>query len=568
MKTRRRLFHVVVQCSVAAVLANFSFAASPPDQQIQAHLAAGEFGPAIRQAGRLAEGRNAWLGRIAIAQARTGAKSASHATLRQIDDDRELAYVTTSLREDRNESAGGASMADFDSLIELIVTTVAPDSWDEVGGPGSIVEFAGGVYVDAQGVLRRLRDQVGHDDASIDQRRLAAQPSELSQTDPHRPSDLRMISLTRLARELKIRHAFGEPPTRTMQHLAGLRKIRFVFVYRDSGDLVIAGPAGDWQRDREGIAIGSDRRPVLLLDDLVVLLRNAYQSDGRFGCSITPKRDNLARTRQFLSRPQRPLKPHQTPRWIEQVRNHLGLQNVEVYGVDPHSHAARVLVEADYHMKLIGMGLEPGVPGLTNYLDSIELRNAPPTMDVLRWWFTLRENSITRNREGNAFALSPWNARLQSENELISVRGDRIQTGKSSELNQAFADRFTTHYAALANKYPLYAELDNLFQLALVTALVQKHQLDAMVGWDPEWLLDATEYQPQQGEVPREVPSVVNHRVINRKHIVAGVSGGISVNSYAVLGSTRILSDARSLESDKDVSRPTDNRHATRWWWD
>jgi len=32
-------------------------------------------------------------------------------------------------------------MADFDSLIDLIVTTVAPDTWDEVGGPGSIAPF-------------------------------------------------------------------------------------------------------------------------------------------------------------------------------------------------------------------------------------------------------------------------------------------------------------------------------------------------------------------------------------------------------------------------------------------
>jgi len=36
---------------------------------------------------------------------------------------------------------GGGAMADFDSLIDLIVTTVAPDSWDEVGGPGSIAPF-------------------------------------------------------------------------------------------------------------------------------------------------------------------------------------------------------------------------------------------------------------------------------------------------------------------------------------------------------------------------------------------------------------------------------------------
>ncbi len=36
---------------------------------------------------------------------------------------------------------GGGSQADFDELIELIVATVAPTSWDEVGGPGSIREF-------------------------------------------------------------------------------------------------------------------------------------------------------------------------------------------------------------------------------------------------------------------------------------------------------------------------------------------------------------------------------------------------------------------------------------------
>ncbi len=39
--------------------------------------------------------------------------------------------------------AGGGAAADFDSLIELITTTVSPDSWDENGGAGAIQEFAG-----------------------------------------------------------------------------------------------------------------------------------------------------------------------------------------------------------------------------------------------------------------------------------------------------------------------------------------------------------------------------------------------------------------------------------------
>lgn len=38
-------------------------------------------------------------------------------------------------------SLGGGTQADFDSLIELITSTVKPTSWDSVGGPGSIAPF-------------------------------------------------------------------------------------------------------------------------------------------------------------------------------------------------------------------------------------------------------------------------------------------------------------------------------------------------------------------------------------------------------------------------------------------
>ncbi|MHC2070275.1 type II secretion system protein GspD [Bremerella sp. T1] len=37
---------------------------------------------------------------------------------------------------------GGGVQPDFDSLIELITTTVEPESWEELGGPGSVAPFA------------------------------------------------------------------------------------------------------------------------------------------------------------------------------------------------------------------------------------------------------------------------------------------------------------------------------------------------------------------------------------------------------------------------------------------
>ena len=39
------------------------------------------------------------------------------------------------------DNDGDAALADFDSLIELITSTIAPDTWDEVGGPGVIEPF-------------------------------------------------------------------------------------------------------------------------------------------------------------------------------------------------------------------------------------------------------------------------------------------------------------------------------------------------------------------------------------------------------------------------------------------
>ena len=67
---------------------------------------------------------------------------------------------------------GGAAMADFDSLIDLITSTVMPDSWEETtGGPGTIEPFDANLslvirqteevheeIVDLLGQLRRMQD--------------------------------------------------------------------------------------------------------------------------------------------------------------------------------------------------------------------------------------------------------------------------------------------------------------------------------------------------------------------------------------------------------------------------
>ena len=47
-----------------------------------------------------------------------------------------VSYTVTS------NNGSRTTVTDYDSLIEVITTTLDPDSWDDVGGPGSIAEFA------------------------------------------------------------------------------------------------------------------------------------------------------------------------------------------------------------------------------------------------------------------------------------------------------------------------------------------------------------------------------------------------------------------------------------------
>ena len=47
-----------------------------------------------------------------------------------------------------HDLVGGPARRDYDQLIDLISTTVAPESWHDVGGPGSIgQEFDGWLLI-------------------------------------------------------------------------------------------------------------------------------------------------------------------------------------------------------------------------------------------------------------------------------------------------------------------------------------------------------------------------------------------------------------------------------------
>jgi hypothetical protein len=547
-------------------------AAEPADEgQFAAMLDAGEFAPALIMARQSPSDalRDARLSRLAAAQADSGARQASLSTASEIS---AASLRSEALRQTSPASRGargGASAADFQSLIDLITSTVAPTTWDEVGGPGSIGPFAGGVWVDAHGMLRRLVEADATrrlDDVYRDSL------VKKSNTAARKAAPLRKVSLSRLERAVQLQLAMGRSPDDAMAALAGVQKIRYVMIYPETNDVVLAGPAGDWHADREGRLVSTDTgRPVLQLDDLVVLLRHMSKSDATFGCSIKPLPESLARTKAFLERSNRtPLKPGARDAWLDDLRQTLGPQEIEYYGLDPRTRVAQVLVEADYRMKLVGIGLEEGTLGVPSYLSMIEVAKgkSPPSLGVLRWWFSLNYQGIAANTTRDAFELLGQGVRVQSENELLEATGQRVHTGESEPLNRRFAENFTRHFPELAAKYPVYADLQNLFDLALACALIQEHRLDERGGWRPSCFAADGEFQPALGFAPKQVESVINHRIINRTQIVAAVSGGVYFDAGKLVDSSKVINDKQGTISSEHQRNVPQSLPRDAWWWD
>ena len=550
------------------------------DARVTQHLDAGEIPRAISVANSLNKGaRDIALAQVAQTQFQSGSPNGAFQTAKQITSDVQRAGTLNNIHSGgigggAGGQGGGITEADFNNLIDLITGTIKQDSWQVNGaGLGTIQAYPAGVYVDPTGTLSKLK--VVEND-QLDRIRQRARDRVGSQ-DWTSGSDLRMISLTRLEKAAHVLAAQGKPIDPMMRNLGGMYEVKYLMTFPETGDIVIAGPAGPWKLDQENRPVNVENgKPVLQLDDLVVCLRNAWDNNGKFGCSITPRKKNLAQTKAFLASSKLKGK-----RWSKGIREALGQQDVEVVGIEPTTHAARVLVEADYRMKLLGMGLEKSIPEVPSYFDRVKLGadGSVPPMDVVRWWFTLNYDDITQNDDATMFTFNGTGVKVLSENEFINDQGDRIHTGKSQGPTKSFARDFTKHFDKLADKYPVYRQLKNVFDMALVSSLIRRQGLSGQVEWHRTFFATPAEgdsglhYQVRHDRIATQVNSVLNEKFVKVrkqrstvKHHLVGVSGGISYDVGQVLTESVAKDKTGVLAQTGKVAKPTDSD--THWFWD
>lgn len=478
---------------------------------------------------------------------------------------------------------GGVTVNDFQPLLDLIFGTIDTELWGEGGGNGAIQPYAQGVFADAEGTLRfetakkpkasakPLNDFL--DESPIKGALKTRPPAVLG--DARQASELRFISLPRLEAALAGYIQQRKALPAEVLTLAGLQRVQYVIVLPATddqpGDLIIAGPAGDWRNADNGMIVSDAHgQPVVRIDDLMTLWRRPDPTEP-FGVTINPTEDGLAAMQEHLAATNgKPVKRSKRNAWVEGIRASVGKQSVQFFNLRPDSHLAKTLLTADYHMKCIGMGIAEPVDGMESYLDTVKLSpdGTAPAMSVLRWWFAMNYQPVAVSQNNQVFELRGVGAKVLSENQLMAAQGKRIRTGKSDALNAQFAASFSKQFAKICEKYPLYGELRNVFDLSMTLALIDKQSLLDRAGWRPNLLLNAGALQLPQVQVANEVDTIANYRVIDKKVIVAGVSGGVWVDSKKHFVTQPKAIAGRLSEVRPPKATATDDDQPIVWWWD
>lgn len=462
--------------------------------------------------------------------------------------------------------ANGGSQADFQTLMTLIMEQTSPPAlWIQNGDEiGSMSPFLQGVFVGAPGIAEAIA-------MTSDNSRLVT-AAELARTanannDVHESSRLRLVSLPRLEQHIQDLKAAGKPVTEDMKTLAGLTSVEFLFVFPETGDVVIGGPAGDWKKaDGERYVNVETNHPTLQLDDLVTLSRT-FSSNGQgfFMCTIDPKPEQVKAVKELAQNLK--LSAGNVREVTEKLEKTLGLQNVHVAGVPADSRVASVIVDADYQMKLIGIGEREGAKGMKSYFElaSREERRGS-AMDALRWWMTVGYDAIQVSPNGLSYEFSGRAIRCQSENQIVGNDGVRKSTGQADGANAEFAQLFTEHLPELAQQDVAFADLQNIFDLALATTIVNSMGLQRQAGWQPEVFTVGSDFETKSVDVPEELMTAANFKTYRGGEIMIQVAGGVRADLKSV------VSDPKNFEISPEVAKAAKNAspvgQGSRWWWD
>ncbi|MEZ6057165.1 MAG: DUF1598 domain-containing protein [Planctomycetaceae bacterium] len=417
----------------------------------------------------------------------------------------------------------------------------------------------GGIAIDAEGVVTSF---VPNESPRVRERRMRAFAEEQLSEDLRVSTPLRKVSLKQLEMQIQAAINAKMPLSDDVKSIYGLQRIDYIFVDAEKLDVLIAGPAEAFAPNAEGRMVGlTTGRPTLRLDDFIVALRGIYLRREMMSVSIDPEPKRLAEMQAYLANNSVVNSKAESLERFQTLARILGLQNITLTGVPENSHFAINLVEADYRMKRMAMGVDKSpVPRIKSHL-----AHAKPGGDSLqRWWFIPLYDPIETDAAELTFRLSGQRCQLLAQQEWVDAAGRRSDATTTRASTEKFAEDFTKYFDDLAKEAPVFATLQNEFDLAVLAAILKSQRIPQRIDWKMDLLLNSNDIPMEAFPTPKFVPSVAMGKVTARTAV--GAVGGVTLNPMDVVekGFGRTQSAALEAVRAKATSNPS-NRLG---WWD
>ncbi len=202
------------------------------------------------------------------------------------------------------------------------------------------------------------------------------------------------------------------------------------------------------------------------------------------------------------------------------------------------------------------------MPGLPSYLTMLKGKSSGKQLQNMlpRWWLATDYKPLLTDGQGLAWQLRGQGVKAMAEDDFLAADGTRKRSGKSHPAAQRWADNMTARYEELSSRSPIFGQLRNCMDLAVMAALLLKEDLPGTSGCGLGLLLDEIDLQAERFPAPSRVSSQAS-LLETRKNYLISVSGGVSIDSWEVAAKRETSDELAPIRSQAAPGA------AEHWWW-